>query len=412
MSTLGLTQEPSPPVFRRTRLRIGVASALSFAALSALILNTVFGTRAALFFLITGGMLLLVRPSTSLQAVLRFRYLLVLPLFCLLSILWSQFPAVTLRYSLQLAITVVIAIVMAYRIPAATFLRCLFGIYSIGLLASLLFGRIRDDIGAWVGIFGSKNAFAAVVSAFALASIAILFDRTAPRLMRLMALAGTAAAGPLLVKAQSTGAMLFTIPAAAVALGIILSRHLNRLQKVALAFLIVTIGLACFIVVTQYADVLFENLLDVSGKDVTLTGRTDLWEFGKEIIREHPLLGVGYQAFWVQDYPPAEMLWAMFDIEARAGFNFHNAYVNNAVEIGLVGLAIEIAILYGALIRTYLWALRAPAPENAFLASFLTLVTCSSFIEVAIFFQFSITTLIVIAAYVYSARAGQELSER
>ena len=81
------------------------------------------------------------------------------------------------------------------------FLRCLFGIYGIGVVASLLFGRVRDVIGAWLGIFGSKNAFAAVVSGFALTSVAVLFDKTAPLPMRALAFVGVVLAPVMLLKA-------------------------------------------------------------------------------------------------------------------------------------------------------------------------------------------------------------------
>ena len=412
MSALGLSQETIARSSRGPKLKIGVAASLSFVALTSLIFNTLFGPFAALLFLISGGVLLLTRPMASLQAVLRFWYLLILPLFCLLSVLWSQFPVLSLRYSVQLAITIVIAIAIANRISAAAFLRCLFGIYGVGILGSLLFGSVRSDIGAWIGIFGSKNAFAAVVCGFALTSIAVMFDRKAPKLMRLVALAGVASAGPLLFKAQSTGAMIFMIPASAIALAVMLSRRLNNLQKLTMGALLVTLGIAMLIIVLQYSEILFQNLLDASGKDVTLTGRTELWQFGAQFIREHPLLGVGYRAFWVHEYPPAELLWAIFDIQARSGFNFHNTYVNNAVEIGFIGLGIQVVILYGTLLKTYVLAFRSPSPETAFLAAFLTLVVCGSFLEVTVFFEFSITSVIVICAFVFATRANAKLSIR
>jgi len=392
-------------------LRIGTAASLSFITLAALIFEALFGSLSALLFLVSGCLLLITKPVASLKGILRFWYVLILPGYCLLSILWSQFPGLSLRYALQFAITVAIAIGIATRISPTAFLRCLFSIYGIGLAGSVLFGRVRDDIGAWVGIFGSKNAFAAVICAFTLASIGILFDRGAPRPMRFAALAGLAAAGPLLIKAQSTGAILFIVPASAVALAVLLSRRFTHWQKLFLGGLLLCLSLVSLILVLQYSDVLFQNLLDTSGKDVTLTGRTELWDFAAQFIREHPWLGLGYRAFWVQGFPPAELLWAIFGIQARAGFNFHNTYVNNAVEIGLVGVGLQILLLYGTLIRTYIWAFRAPAPETAFFASFLTFIVCSSFIEVAVFFQFSITSIIVICALVYTVRANMGLSK-
>lgn len=391
----------------RARLTIGVAAALTFAALAALILNPLFGSLAALIFLLSGGLLLATRPFHALSALVRFWYVQILPAYCLLSVLWSQYPSQSLRYSIQLALTVCIAVVIANRVAPLTLLRCLFGIYGIGVAGSILFGRVRDDIGAWIGIFGSKNAFAAVVSGFILTAIVVLFDRSAHWTMRTAALAGLAISGPLMLAAQSTGAILTIVPAAMVALAVLFSARMSRRQKAAVIIGMAMTTLLAMLIVAGYGEALFESLLYFSGKDVTLTGRTDLWDYGREVIAEHPLLGVGYQAFWVEGNMPAEVLWAAFGIESRSGFNFHNTYISNAVEIGLIGLSIQLALLYGAWVGALIWALRSPGRESAFLASFLTMVICSSFGEVAVFFQFSVTSIIVICAFVYAARANR-----
>jgi exopolysaccharide production protein ExoQ len=388
--------------------RLGVpfnlSACLVFGALAALILNPLFGSVAALVFLLFGGLLLALQPMQSLNAILQHRWLLLLPAYCAVSTLWSQFPDATLRYSIQLAITFFIAIVIATRISPATLLRCLYAIYGIGVAGSILIGRVRDDTGAWVGIFGSKNALAAIVTGFALTSLALLLDRTASRLLRLIAFASVLLAGPMLLLAQSTGSLIFIGPASAAIVAVIVSRRVSPLQKLGIA---TATGLVAVLAVTLlfvHGDALFEFFLDVTGKDVTLTGRTDLWEAGFGLIAQNPLFGVGYQAFWVKDYGPAEDLWAMFGIDSRAGFNFHNTYVSNAVEIGLVGVAIQVAMIYGAFIGILRWALSAPCSENAYLLGFLVMLIGSSFIEVGVYFQFSITTIIALSASVYAMR--------
>lgn len=394
------------PHMRFPRMGIGVAGSLTFASLAALIFDPLFGSYAALIFLLTGCLLLVSRPLESLRSLLRFWYVLILPAYCLLSVLWSQFPGLSLRYAAQLTVTVCIAIAIATRIAPHTLLRCLFGIYGIGVVGSLLFGRVRDDIGAWIGIFGSKNAFAAVVSGFALTAIATLFERSAHPALRLAALAGLAATGPLLMAAQSAGSVLVLIPAVVVATAVLVSRRMTGRQKVFIGVISAMFAAASVFVIAGYGRALFQTVLDVTGKDVTLTGRTELWEYGRQVIAEHPLLGVGYQAFWVHGYGPAEMLWATFGIASRMGFNFHNTYISNAVEIGFIGLAIQVVLLYGTWIGVLIWALRTPRPENAFLASFLTMVICASFGEVAVYFQFSVTSVIAITALVYAIEAG------
>lgn len=401
----GISAHATPPIVRRG-LRVDLAAALTFIALAALILDPLFGSAAALVFLLAGGLLAVSRPLASLGALMRFWYVMILPAYCLLSVTWSQYPSLTLRYSIQLAVSMAVAVLIASRVAPLVLLRCLFGIYGMGVAGSVMFGRVRDDIGAWIGIFGSKNEFAAVVSGFLLTGIAVAFDRSAHPILRLVALAGVVVSGPLLIAAKSTGAIIVVVPAAGVALGILAMRRLTMLQKTGMALLVVATGLLVALIAAGYGDLLLESVLAYSGKDVTLTGRTDLWEFGRDLIEERPLLGLGYQAFWVHGNGPAEALWAAFGIESRSGFNFHNTYISNAVEIGIVGVAIQAAMLYGALAGTLLWALRSPRAENAFIAAFLTMVVCASFVEVAVFFQFSVTTTIATSAFIYAIRAG------
>ena len=100
----------------RQRLQLNITVVLAFLTLSALILEPLFRSTAALAFLLFGSLMLVTRPNLALRAVLRYWYLFALPAFCLLSVLWSEFPSATLRYSLQLAITFLIAVVIAYAV--------------------------------------------------------------------------------------------------------------------------------------------------------------------------------------------------------------------------------------------------------------------------------------------------------
>lgn len=88
-----------------------------------------------------------------------------------------------------------------------------------------------------------------------------------------------------------------------------------------------------------------DALLGAFGKDATLTGRTYLWATGLEAAAQTPVLGVGYQAYWVQGFPEAERLWQEFYINARSGFHFHNSYIEVLVELGAVGFATLVLVL-------------------------------------------------------------------
>ncbi|WDR04238.1 O-antigen ligase family protein [Devosia algicola] len=156
--------------------------------------------------------------------------------------------------------------------------------------------------------------------------------------------------------------------------------------------------------VVTAGDTLLADVLEESGKDPTLTGRTELWATGLSFIAERPLQGLGYRAFWVSGFAPAEELWAMFLVPSGAGFNFHNTYISNAVEIGLIGLSLQMMIIYGGGLMIATYALLRPNAPNAMLLSLQVLMILRSFIEVEVFFEFSIRSILAVCTFIYAAQ--------
>ncbi|UJW87437.1 O-antigen ligase family protein [Devosia sp. SL43] len=387
-------------------IEFNIAACLTSVSLGVLLLNPLFGGLAALIFLLCGGLLMATKIPHTIQSLARFWYVLLLPVYCALSTLWSQAPAETFRGSLQLCVSVAIAIVIACRVPPRTLVRILFGIFLMAIIASVLFGRVRNSSGAWIGIFGSKNAFAAIVSVFILTSVAALVDKEGSRLQRVTALISLVVSGPILLLAQSAGAIIMLMPSLGAMLFVLSGRWLTPLQRAVLLCVVGMLAVIASLLAVGYWSELMNLVLNTTGKDTTLTGRTDLWAVGIDLIRENPLFGVGYRAFWLQGYSPAEILWAQFGIASRSGFNFHNTYISNAVEIGTAGVTIQVAMLFGAFFLALKWGLRDPSPATALFLGYLTTAVFGSFVEVSLFFQFSLPTTLVVVALVYGVRAS------
>ena len=384
------------------RLTLNIATLLTFGAFAALVLNAMLGPLAALTFLGCGGLLMVSNVHQSIDSVRRWWFVLLLPAYCLLTALWSQYPENSLRYGLQLTFTVLVAIVITGRVSTTTLMRLMFVVYAIGVLASLALGRTGTG-GAWLGVFGSKNAFAAHIAVFALISVAVLADGRSSLLLRLGALGGALISGPLLILAQSAGAILMVVPCVAIVLLTLLTTRLTGGQKLFVAIMLVIGLFAMALLLTVVGEALLVEVLEGSGKDPTMTGRTDLWAIGLGYIAERPLWGLGYRAFWVSGFAPAEELWAMFDVPSGAGFNFHNTYISNAVEIGMVGLLLQIVIIYGGAIMMGIYTLARPSPASALMLGLQALMILRSFIEVEVFFEFSIRSILGIATFIYAA---------
>lgn len=373
-------------------------------ALFGLVFIPVLDTYGALIFLTGGCALLVRRVQIVLGLLVRYWYLMALPLFCLLSAVWSQYPAISFRFGVQLSATVLIAVAMASTTSARAFCRTIFGLFSLAMLASVMFGDVRGDTGAWLGIYGSKNALAGAAATYVIVCTSQILDSAASYRYRLLALLGLMIGVMLLLLAQSVSALVVVPPALFLLFSLLILYRLSVFQRIVVMTFALLLAAVIAVLVTIYADALVALMLDATGKDMTLTGRTDLWRIARDLIVERPILGMGYQAFWVRGHAPAEVLWHAFAIESRGGFNFHNTYLSNAVEIGVLGVFIQVFVLYGAAFATGLWALRTNFADASLLFILVMMVVMISFVDVPIFFQFSLRTVIVICAFVYAVR--------
>lgn len=111
--------------------------------------------------------------------------------------------------------------------------------------------------------------------------------------------------------------------------------HIRRLGTYSLAAGSVVLVLYSFPEMDQ-------AFVDLMGRDMTLTGRTEIW---REVLKEpiNPLLGTGYQSFWIG--PRAEKYWERWIFHPNQS---HNGYIETYLNGGLLGLGLLIVMLVGA----------------------------------------------------------------
>ncbi|ODT57564.1 MAG: hypothetical protein ABS73_16195 [Paracoccus sp. SCN 68-21] len=381
---------------------------IGFMAIFALTFVTPLGSKGALLFLMAGMALVAFRPGEVLAALRREWLIVLVALWCVMSFAWSDYTSLTLRHGIQLFLTVMIAVAIGYRLAPMTFVKIVFLTSALSGLASLLSGRARGDGMGFLGIHASKNALADASSLLVIAALAVLVDRRLSARWRLPALAALILGAMLLVMGQSSGALVSTLAVIGVfGVIVVLQRMTPAMRLVAIA-LSTTLIAAGAVLLMAVSDELARLFLDLTGKDITLTGRTDLWAVAFAQISERPLLGVGFQAFWVHGQPMAEQLWADFGITTRMGFNFHNTMISNAVEIGILATAVQTFVFLGATWSCLGWAIRRPSAASIFFALFMVRLFLLMWIEVVYFYQFSISTgiIIVVICYGHRFRAG------
>lgn len=129
-------------------------------------------------------------------------------------------------------------------------------------------------------------------------------------------------------------------------------------KKAARARRIVLVGTLVFILVAPAVYFLFEAfdttpvqfVLDATGRDLTLSDRTILWTDVLNNAANNPVLGVGFGAFWVGR--EALTLYAFPNWDKKTPWRphqGHNGYIDVYVDLGLVGEALVLLMIWSAL---------------------------------------------------------------
>ena len=382
-----------------------------FVAIAALYFLDYIRTLPVIVFMAGSMVYVMARPGLALKAIFSSWIPWLYVIFAALSVLWSQYPAWTLRASIQFVFSTGVFLVMVRALPAKSLLTVFLSGILLADAASLANPRMAwNSQGlAMIGIFGSKNSFGLTQALLIQFSLWVLLDSGQQRLMRGLALIGLVGGCFLIMAALAVGAVVALFGAVACSL---LAFNLRRFSPRSRVIILCAGGLLVAILcsfVIVFADELFQGALQFTGKSINLSDRTPLWDVAKKMMEDYPIGGVGFEAFWQHGNVYAEDLWRRFQ-PARAGYHFHNLWYQSAVDLGYIGLGLAILTVAITAIEVMRWVFRSPSPTSCFFFGFVVFITLRSTLEVDLFAQFSIMGAIFTAAFVY-ARQSRERHE-
>jgi exopolysaccharide production protein ExoQ len=291
----------------------------------------------------------------------------------IISAVWSAAPGITLRRAVGLLGTGSFGAYLACRFTPHEVLRMTGAAFAAVVCLSILVIIFVPSYGTAegreiAGVFGQKNELGRAMIFAILALWALVRDPESGH--PVWALPALLAALALLALSRSAQAIVGLAAAIVVAMPLLVvcARHFTKVNVRLATVLLIMIALLAFIV-SAFA----EELLEVLGRDATLTNRTLIWELLIEFAQERPWLGRGYGAFWFTDVS----LW--FADRWGALDHAHNGYMDLWLELGYIGVASFILLLLTASKNAWNSYLIRPTAARSFFPTFIfiaALVNC------------------------------------
>ena len=278
--------------------------------------------------------------------------------YCGISILWSDYPWVSLkRWTKDAGVLVMVLVVVSEQQPLASvkavLVRCAYVLVPISVVLAKYFPDIGRAYDRWtgavvyVGASGSKNLLGMTLTVCGLAlswAFVSLLDEPRGRKRTQQALVYAALLGMtvwVLGRAQSATATLCLC----VGVFVLVLLRVRRVAENLWAWLAAGV-LSSVILLLAGGAFLPDGLLGLLGRDASLTGRTAIW---RTVLSEdiNPFVGVGFSSFWIRDRA------ARLSADYYYGLNeAHSGYLETYLNGGVIGLALLLALLGNVVIRS------------------------------------------------------------
>jgi O-antigen ligase len=351
----------------------------------------------------------LLAMNRELRALLsRSAPLLVFLALSLASTLWSVDPFVTLKNSIELVGTAIIAFYVVASLRLVEFLNVLAIFFGVSGLASvaLIFvspgrGRMFWGSGAWEGIYEEKNALG-TAAALAIVVFLTLILRRGTK-YKMLAVGGLVLSATQLLGSNSATALVDCI--AVVAIGLValacVSPGFGGVSRI-VALLGAALAAAGAVVVGFDQDALYAAL----GRTQGLTGRVDFWPYLNEAVNARPILGYGYGAFFRSPVSKDYLSYYVVEAGGWTPYHAHDSFLQTCLDTGYVGLAALLVAIFVSLFRAGAFFLR----ERDVISLWPLLVTFflvfGSYTETYVGNFNTLGTILFVTAFLYPIRAN------
>jgi exopolysaccharide production protein ExoQ len=303
-------------------------------------------------------------------------------LYCGLSAIWSDHADISIkRWFRSLGDLVMVMVILTDLDWARAFKWVYSRLACILVPLSILFFRwfpafgrnynIHDGRISVTGVTDDKNLLGAICMLFAMVAVWCMIEappmERARRRKFLIGYGSVIAVIIYLINlADSATATACLIEGGAV---LLLASMPRISRRPVLIHLIVTTVLG----VTAVNLFFGSSLLEMFGRNPTLTGRTELWSLCLTLVR-NPLLGAGYESFWLGSR--LETMWNYIWGVNQA----HNGYLEIYLNLGWVGVVLLVTVLITGY-RNIIHAIRRREPTASLRLAFFVVACISNCTE-------------------------------
>jgi O-antigen ligase len=287
------------------------------------------------------------------------------------SVLWAFRPEISFtRFVQQVMVLTSIVLPGMLAVRTADLMRGVFLCFALGAILNIFFVlgnplSVVNQYGGYPGYFTGKNylgEFSAV--AFLLA----LYEMCHPGLRRASGIIIAVIATLLLFLADSKTALGLSLIVPCLAGLTLIIRKITRISP---AIILLSIPL-CYAVLSSVSSFNMNRLSYMLYGDSTFTGRTIIWDFASYEIAKRPLLGWGYQSFWLVGSDAPSVIEAPGFVKDMP--NAHNGYYDTTLEMGYVGYTFLIIFIIATLHAVGRIADRDPARARLVLSLALFII--------------------------------------
>jgi O-antigen ligase len=310
--------------------------------------NTAYQLALSTIYLICVLVILLKFPRY--RSVFRKSILLwVLILWVFLSAIWSCAATLTLRRSIALLGTTIVALYLAnnYDLRRLVLLLCkIFLVINFMSLVLILFFPgygITPGYsilhGNWLGLYTQKNNLGRIAT-LETVTFLLAFHQFKKKSMLL----GLVTSLLLLIGSDSVTSYFVAMALVFVILFLLYTPR-NIVLRVFFGISMLTVLAIAF----YYSFSSFSGFVDAFGRDITLTGRTSVWKIAYQMAMQRPLLGYGYNGFWLGLNGPSAYIWRSIGPFVHS----HNGYLDLWLDLGLVGVVIFLVLFCQLFVKAF-----------------------------------------------------------